>query len=215
MLLAHKVELRPTPEQATWLLKCIGARRYTYNALLEHFRKDGAKWSKKAACEHFMREVRQPWMAEVTSRAPRNAIDDLDTAFKSFFRRVKEGRAPFGFPRFHRRGQHDSFALREKPKFGVDGRRLRLEKAPGRILMRQALRFTGTLHSVTVSFRAGRFFAAVLVDTEDYDIRSGTREPSVVGVDLGLKDFAVLSGSGESREPEADEPVQEGEREQP
>ena len=196
MLLAHKVELRPTPEQATWLLKCIGARRYTYNALLEHFRKDGAKWSKKAACEHFMREVRQPWMAEVTSRAPRNAIDDLDTAFKSFFRRVKEGRAPFGFPRFHRRGQHDSFALREKPKFGVDGRRLRLEKAPGRILMRQALRFTGTLHSVTVSFRAGRFFAAVLVDTEDYDIRSGTREPSVVGVDLGLKDFAVLSGAG-------------------
>ena len=54
MLLAHKVELRPTPEQATWLLKCIGARRYTYNALLEHFRKDGAKWSKKAAYEHFM-----------------------------------------------------------------------------------------------------------------------------------------------------------------
>ena len=129
-----------------------------------------------------MREVRQPWMAEVTSRAPRNAIEDLDTAFKSFFRRVKEGRAPFGFPRFHRRGQHDSFALREKPKFGVDGRRLRLEKAPGRILMRQALRFTGTLHSVTVSFRAGRFFAAVRRH-RGHDIRSGTREPSVVGVD--------------------------------
>ena len=196
MLLAHKVELRPTPGQATWLLKCIGARRYTYNARLEHFRRDGVQWSKKAAYEHFMRAVRQPWMAEVTSRAPRTAIDDLDAAFTGFFRRVKEGRTPFGFPRFHKRGQHDSFALREKPKFGVDGRRLRLEKAPSRILMRQALRFTGTLHSVTVSFRAGRFFAAIVVDTEDYETRSGTREPSVVGVDLGLKDFAVLSGSG-------------------
>ena len=78
----------------------------------------------------------------------------------------------------------------------MDGRRLRLEKAPGRILLRQALRFTGTLHSVTVSFRAGRFFAAIVVDTEDCETRSGTREPSVVGVDLGLKDFAVLSKSG-------------------
>ena len=62
--------------------------------------------------------------------------------------------------------------------------------------MRHALRFTGTLHSVTVSFRSGRFFAAIVVDTGDYETRAGTREPSVVGVDLGLKDFAVLSKSG-------------------
>ncbi|MXY34908.1 MAG: helix-turn-helix domain-containing protein [Boseongicola sp. SB0676_bin_33] len=80
MLLALKVELRPTPEQATWLLKCIGARRCTYDVLLEHFRQDGVKWSKKAACGLFMREVRQPWIAEVASRAPRNAIDGLDAA---------------------------------------------------------------------------------------------------------------------------------------
>ena len=59
MLLAHKVELRPTPEQATWLLKCIGARRYTYNALLEHFRKDGAKWSKHVALTSMLRRLKK------------------------------------------------------------------------------------------------------------------------------------------------------------
>ena len=59
MLLAHKVELRPTPEQATWLLKCIGARRYTYNALLEHFRKDGVKWSKHVALTSMLRRLKK------------------------------------------------------------------------------------------------------------------------------------------------------------
>ena len=49
---------------------------------------------------------------------------------------------------------------------------------------------------MTVSFWGGKFFAAVLVDTEDCDIRSGTRDPSVVGVDLGLKVFAVQYEAG-------------------
>ena len=53
MLLAHKVELRPTPEQATWLLKCIGARRYTYNALLEQRRFACVLISSALAREHF------------------------------------------------------------------------------------------------------------------------------------------------------------------
>ena len=89
--------------------------------------------------------------------------------------RVKEGKTPFGFPRFRKRGQHRSggTALPSAKsrnllpgELGVDGHRLRLEKAPGRILMRQALRFTEWVVAFRdfVSFWGGKFFAAVLVD---------------------------------------------------
>jgi putative transposase len=79
MLLAHKVQLYPTAEQVGYLRRCMGARRFAYNELLAHFKEPGVKRSKKAAYEHFVKHVRRPWMLELTSRAPRNAIDDCTT----------------------------------------------------------------------------------------------------------------------------------------
>jgi transposase len=49
MLLAHKIQLYPDAAQAEYMRRCIGARRFAYNALLAHFKQDGVKWSKKAA----------------------------------------------------------------------------------------------------------------------------------------------------------------------
>jgi len=41
MLLVHKIELRPTLEQEQFLFQSVGVRRFTYNALLAHFKQDG------------------------------------------------------------------------------------------------------------------------------------------------------------------------------
>ncbi len=149
------------------------------------------KWSKKAAHEKYKAlRIEFPWYAEVSQRVTRNAVDDLYNAFTHFFRRVKKGEKP-GFPKFKKRGLHDSFALREKPKFDVDNRTLRIEKLKTRIKMREALRFTGTLCQVTISKRAGKYFAALLVDTQDYDPKHQAQES--VGVDFGIKDLAICS----------------------
>ena len=191
MLLAHKVELRPTPEQAVYLDRACGSRRHAFNQLLAHFSQDGVKWSKKAAHEHYRKlRIEFPWYAEVSQRITRNAVDDLDNAFAHFFRRVKKGEKP-GYPRFKKRALHDSFALREKPKFDVEGRTLRIEKLKTRIKMREALRFTGTPCQVTISKRAGKYFASILVETQDYDPKHQAQES--VGVDFGIKDLAVCS----------------------
>jgi putative transposase len=128
-------------------------------------------------------------MSELSSRAPRNAIDDLHNAFQHFFRRCKEGQKP-GFPRFHKKGINDSFAIREKQKFDVRDRMLRIEKAPGRIRMQQVLRWSGVTRSVTISLHADKFFAAVLVETQDYEAVDGS---GTVGVDFGVKALATLS----------------------
>ena len=91
MLLAHKIELRPTPEQATYLDKGCGSRRHCYNQLLAHFSSPDNKWSKTSAYQYYIKIIRPEfnWYTEVSSRVTRNAIDDLDNAFKHFFRRVK------------------------------------------------------------------------------------------------------------------------------
>ena len=191
MLLAHKIELRPTQQQADYLDRACGSRRHAFNQLLAHFNQDGVKWSKKVANEKY-KELRLefPWYAEVSQRVTRNTVDDLHNAFSHFFRRVKNGEKA-GYPKFKKRGLHDSFSLREKPKFDVDGRTLRIEKLKTRIKMRKELRFTGTPCQVTISKRAGKYFASILVDTQDYDTKHPDQES--VGVDFGIKDLATCS----------------------
>jgi putative transposase len=196
MLLAQRIEVRPDAAQRTYIDRACGSRRHAYNQLLRHFKQPGVKWSKKAAYEYFLREIRPiyPWYSEVSSRVTRNAIDDLDNAFKHFFRRARNRKAgeKIGFPTFKCKDVNDSFAMRERPKFNVDGRMLRIEKMPGRMKMRQKLRFTGETKQVTVSKQAGRYYASILADVTNYDTKETTRELSV-GVDLGVKELAVLS----------------------
>lgn len=197
MLIAHKIELRPTPEQADYLNRACGARRHCYNQLLAHFGQEGVKWSKAAAYQHYITVIRPqfPWYNEVSSRVTRNAIDDLDSAFAGFFRRVKAKAKKPGFPKFKKKDVRDSFSLRESTKFDVEGRELRLEKLKSKIALRQKLRFSGKTKQVTVSKRAGKYFASILVETDDYDPKSPQKD--VVGVDFGIKSLAVLSNGEE------------------
>ena len=191
MLLAHKIELRPTQQQAYYLDRACGSRRHAFNQLLAHFNQDGVKWSKKVANEKYKQlRLEFPWYAEVSQRVTRNTVDDLHNAFSHFFRRVKNGEKA-GYPKFKKRGLHDRFSLREKPKFDVDGRTLRIEKLKTRIKMRKELRFTGTPCQVTISKRAGKYFVSILVDTQDYDTKHPDQES--VGVDFGIKDLATCS----------------------
>lgn len=87
MLPAHKIELRPTAGQADYLNRAFGAHRshrYCFNQRLAHFKQDGLKWSKASAYQHFIEIIRPqfPLYPEVSARVIRNAIDDLDHAFK-------------------------------------------------------------------------------------------------------------------------------------
>ena len=191
MLLAHRIELYPTAAQADYLDRACGSRRHCYNQLLAHFSQDGVKWSKTSAVEVYNRLRQQfEWYSEVSQRVTRNAIDDLDSAFKHFFRRVKNGEKP-GYPRFKKRGINDSFALRESVKFDVEGRWLRIEKLKTRIKLSQEVRFSGTHKQVTISRTAeGKYYASILVETDDDQKTAGAGS---VGVDLGIKELAVLS----------------------
>lgn len=191
MLLAHKVELRPSKEQEQYLHQLCGTTRHLWNQLLHHFSSGDVKWSKKIAREK-MYSLREefPWYNEYSANIVRCSIDNLDNAYKRFFKTKK------GYPKFKSKHQKQSFNIYESEKFSVTGRDFRIEKfnkskKSKPIKMREKLRFGGKVKQANVSFQNGKWFCSFLIEVENYNGRFN--QHSSVGIDLGIKNLAMLS----------------------
>lgn len=184
MFLAHKIELRPTKEQEQYLRKCCGISRMVYNMCL--FKSKESKWNKKEMLS-YLKKIKEEhtFIGDVSSRISRNAIEDLENSYKRFFNKLSK------FPKFKKKKLNESFSIREKEKFTVKEKTLRIEKLKTKLKLRNNLRFNGIPKQVTISFQGGKWFASILVETSD--IKSRNPRDKVVGVDLGVKKLATLS----------------------
>lgn len=191
MLLAHKVELRPSKQQEQHLMQLCGVSRHLWNQLLRHFSGDGVKWNKKVAREKmYSLRVEFPWYTDYSANIVRCSIDNLDNAYKKFFKTKK------GYPKFKSKHQKQSFNIYESQKFSVIDRDFRIEKfnrskKTKPIKMREKLRFDGKVKQANVSFQNGKWYCSFLVEVENYEKVTG--QHGSVGVDLGIKDLATLS----------------------
>ncbi|GEM_PF-4107053 len=102
----------------------------------------------------------------------------LSEVLSHFFRRIKNGEKP-GFPKFKRKDVKGSFSARRTDLLGVFSRKLRISRLKTYIDMRQPLRFRGKLKQVTISKKAGKYFASFLIDTDDYVTEYPNRQESV------------------------------------
>lgn len=197
---AHKIRLMPTQEQAIYFAKSCGVARHAYNWALAQWKQQyeaGGKPSEMSLRKQYnaIKPTEFPWALEVTKNAPQQAIKNLGTAFQNFFRNVKQGKKP-GYPKFKKKGVRDSFRADNGPqKAGenavkVVGKTVKLPKV-GIVKMREELRFDGQVVSATVSRMADGWYVTLLVDTTD--CLSGSLGGGIVGVDLGIKEFATLS----------------------
>lgn len=212
MILAHKIALDPTPEQAQYFARACGVSRFAWNWALARWQQEYALWSEyrcgpKPSEASLRRELNAlkddafPWMRDVTKNAPQQAIKDLGSAFKNFF----AGRAEY--PKSKKKGvARDSF--RADPgtdklhpnAVEVSGKRVKLPVI-GWIKMRETLRFVGNIKSATVSRVADRWFVSLTVE---FDHTPPVRETQAVGgVDLGIKAMATLSDGSTIEGPKA------------
>jgi putative transposase len=196
VLLAHKIEIRPTKEQEQFFEQACGSSRHLWNNLVGHFSNKENKFSKKAARNLYYKSREDfEWYNGISAEIFQSTIDNLESAFKGFFKSGK------GFPKFKKKGIKDSFRITQSLKFSIIGRELRLEKFNKTkntrpILLREKLRFTGKTKQVTVSKTGGKWFASVLVEVESgYKLKQPTCKS--VGVDLGIKTL-VTTSEGES-----------------
>ncbi len=131
-------DLTPTNKQRTFFARACGVARFAWNWALDEWKHqyEADEKPNEAALRRQLNAIEAdafPWMLEVPKSAPQQAIKDLGAAFGHFFRRVKAGQKP-GYPRFKKRGLHDSFRADNGPPakgqdaVAVGGRRVRIPK---------------------------------------------------------------------------------------
>jgi putative transposase len=199
---AYRYRLLPTPEQEGQFWQFAGARRWTYNWALArritHYKTTGKSLSVSELCAELAQLKRQPetaWLREMDSQSLQQAIRDLDKAFGAFFaRRAK-------FPRF-RSKKRETPTFRIPQRVTLVGDRLSVPKVG---LMRVVLHrpLDGVVKSATFKQDAtGAWYVTLIVHFELSDTPLLPPAPErVVGVDVGLKDLAVLSDGRRGRAP--------------
>lgn len=107
---SYKFRIYPTTEQENLICRTFGCARFVYNYFLAEriaqyretgkaptrFRQDKELTQMKKSLE---------WMKEVDATALQSSLQNLDTAYQNFFRRVKSGEKT-GFPRFKSKREH-------------------------------------------------------------------------------------------------------------
>ena len=201
MLKSFKTEINPTEEQKVRIRKTIGTCRYVYNFYLGHnkaLHDDGEKFMTGKSFSLWLNNEYIPdnpdktWIREVYSKAVKKSIEDGCAAFTRFFKHQSD------FPKFKKKGKSDvkMYFVRNNPKdCQCERHRLKIPTL-GWIRIKEKGYIPTTkdgymIRSGTVSVKAGRFYVSVLVEIPDVNIDNSSNEG--IGIDLGLKDFAIIS----------------------
>ncbi len=196
--LSHVIRLRPTPDQQVLFKKCVGTARFAYNYAISEWRANGEARKADATLRSISeQDIRKqlnrlkgetyPWMYEVSKTVVQQAIKDAGTSIQRFYKKQS------GYPKFHRKGIHDSARLDNGPgTFQFDGKRIRLPKI-GWIKMREPLRFDGRPLSAVISRSGAAWYVSVQVEVTDAEFYKDRVAEGVIGVDLGVKTAVVCS----------------------
>lgn len=188
MLRAYKFRLYPNKEQQEYFAKCFGCTRFIYNQMLadkiEYYKKTGEMLNNTPA--QYKKEY--PWLKEVDSLALANAQMNLNKAYKNFFRDKS-----VGFPKFKSRknNRHSYTTNNQKGTIYIEGKYIKLPKLKSMIKLVQHRQFTGEIKSCTISKTpTNKYYVSILVDEDKKQLPKNNNK---VGIDLGIKDFAITS----------------------
>ena len=201
MLKSFKTEINPTEEQKARIRRTIGICRYVYNFYLGHNKAlhdngekfmTGKSFSLWLNNEYIPNNPDKTWIREVYSKAVKKSIEDGCTAFTRFFKHQSD------FPKFKKKGKSDvkMYFVRNNPKdCQCERHRLKIPTL-GWVRIKEKGYIPTTkdgymIRSGTVSVKAGRFYVSVLVEIPDVNIGNNSIEG--LGIDLGLKDLAIVS----------------------
>ena len=192
MLKAYKYRIYPDAEQMQFFAKCFGCVRFVYNRMLsdriEHYNLTGKSLNNTPA--QYKSEF--TWLKEVDSLALANAQMNLNTAYRNFFRDKSNG-----FPKFKSK-KNNNFSYTTNNQKGtvyIENGYIKLPKLKSPVKIRQHRSFEGVIKSCTISKApSGKYHISILVETEIQKLPASDMR---VGIDVGIKDFAVLS-NGES-----------------
>jgi len=190
---AIKVRLYPTPFQQSQLNQVMGCSRYWWNEALalckQHYQDTGKGLGRTALNSYlpeFKRQDETSFLKDCPSQVLQSTTLNLTKAYKNFF----EGRARY--PKFKSFHQRQSCQFPQGVKL-VDNKALKLPKIKGSIKAKIHRLFEdGQLKTVTISRTpTGKYYASLLFETQQEE-PTPVAEGKVAGIDLGIKDFAIV-----------------------
>lgn len=201
LLKSFKTEINPTAEQKIRINKTIGTCRYIYNFYIDYNKAlhdkgekfmTGKSFSVWLNNEYIPDNPDKAWIKEVSSKAIKKSIEDGCTAFTRFFKHQS------AFPNFKKKGKSDAkmyFVKNHPNDCKCERHRLNIPTL-GWVRIKEKGYIPTTkdgwkIKSGTVSIKAGRYYVSVLVEVPDIKIANNSNDG--IGIDLGLKDLAIVS----------------------
>ena len=201
MLKSFKTEINPTEEQKVKIRKTIGTCRFIYNFYLAHnkeLHENGKKFMSSSQFRVWLNNEYIPshpeysWIKEAYSKSVTQAINNGQTAFERFFNHKS------AFPKFKKKGRANvkMYFVRNNPKdCQCERHRIKIPSL-GWLRIKEKGYIPTTkdgyvIKSGHVSIKADRYYVSVLIEIPDKRISSHSSEG--IGIDLGLKDFVIVS----------------------
>lgn len=209
ILKAFKYRIYPTEDQKAELAIQFGHARFVYNASLElrkdYFFSTGESLSYEDCANALVQFKKNnpdlEWLGQADSQVLQQSLKDLDKAFQNFFRNKREGTLPppskkprkdgmpSGYPSLKRK--FDKQSIRYPQRFKFEGSKIYLPKV-GWVKVHRHRRIEGEMKNCTVSkTKTGKYFISIQCATEA-DVQP-INPSNDVGIDLGLRDFAILN----------------------
>ena len=201
LLKSFKTEINPTEEQKVKIRKTIGTCRFIYNFYLAHnkeLHESGKKFMSSSQFRIWLNNEYLPshpeysWIKEAYSKSVTQAVNNGQTAFEKFFNHKS------AFPKFKKKGRSDvkMYFVRNNPKDCLCERHRIKIPSLGWVRIKEKGYIPTTkdgyvIKSGHVSIKADRYYVSVLVEIPDK--RTVNNSSKGIGIDLGLKDFAIVS----------------------
>ena len=201
LLKSFKTEINPSKQQIVKINKTIGTCRYIYNFYLAYNKElydkgekfmTGRIFSVWLNNEYLPKNPDKLWIKEVSSKSVKKSIENGYTAFTRFFKHQS------GYPKYKKKDKSDvkMYFVKNNPKDCFCERHRINIPTLGWVKLKEKGYIPTTkdgyvIKSGTVSIKAGRYYVSVLIELSDTKVTNSLNEG--IGIDLGLKDLAIVS----------------------
>jgi putative transposase len=188
---AYKFRIYPTKEQEILIAKTLGCSRFVFNRFLAQWNdryKETGKGLTYNSCSAELTQLKKEfvWLKEVDSIALQSSLKNLADSYTRFFKKQNK------VPRFKsKKNKVQSYTTKEtNGNIAIAGNKIKLPKL-GLVRFAKSREIEGRILNATVRRNpSGKYFVSILAET---DVQPLEKTGSSVGVDVGLKDFAILS----------------------
>jgi len=195
---AFKFRLYPNKKQEEQLAKTFGCTRFVYNYYLAkriELYKSEQKSMNYNACSADLTNLKKEkeWLKEIDKFALQNSLKDLDKAYQNFFREIKKSNKEQGFPKFKSKhnNKHSYRTTFTNNNIEIRENKIKLPKL-GLVKFAKSREIQGRILNCTITKTcSGKCFISICCT--DVEIEKFNNNDNIIGIDLGIKDFAICS----------------------